>query len=390
MSVVTSEAETVKVAVTPLERDRLAHEARVLAAFGHRGLVRLIAYDADAGRLVTETVAGASLAATVDAAGGQASTLGAAEIGRVAAVVAATLADLHEWGCVHGAVTAEHILLAPAGPVLCSLSASGPTDRRDPNDDVKALGRVVLRVLAGGDDPATALRAALARSARTPRRRPSDPVADAIRAVAQRAISEPAPTARELAAEFARVEGAAGGPRLAIESGRRHRRSGRLARHAGLVGVVVAVCSAAIAWSYRHPTAAAPGEPLGPIAAAPTTTTAQPARLVWPTTSTSLAYTEGVLVLDGARFAVGDVGDLVAMGDWDCDGLATLVVYRPRSGEVIAFDTWPRADVTDAAVAGRVVGRVSGATAITAIERDGCAELALRTAAGTIERLAIT
>jgi hypothetical protein len=29
------------------------------------------------------------------------------------------------------------------------------------------------------------------------------------------------------------------------------------------------------------------------------------------------------------------------LGDWDCDGTDTLGLYRPSTGEVYRFDTWP-------------------------------------------------
>ena len=47
------------------------------------------------------------------------------------------------------------------------------------------------------------------------------------------------------------------------------------------------------------------------------------------------------LVHDARRYVVGRPGDLVATGDWNCDGTATPAVLRPETGEVAVFDRWP-------------------------------------------------
>jgi hypothetical protein len=66
-----------------------------------------------------------------------------------------------------------------------------------------------------------------------------------------------------------------------------------------------------------------------------------------------------------ARWTLGDPGDVVAVGDWDCDGQATAALLRPSSGDVFHFPAW-------AAVGERVtvapVDRVQGATSIGAAD----------------------
>ena len=42
----------------------------------------------------------------------------------------------------------------------------------------------------------------------------------------------------------------------------------------------------------------------------------------------------------GARYAIGLPGDLVVLGDWDCDGITTPVVVRPDDGSVWSFPSW--------------------------------------------------
>jgi hypothetical protein len=70
------------------------------------------------------------------------------------------------------------------------------------------------------------------------------------------------------------------------------------------------------------------------------------------------------LVVDGstidagvAQWTLGEPGDLVTVGDWDCDGQASAALLRPASGDVFVFATWAELDrpVTVSAV-GQVVG----------------------------------
>lgn len=50
--------------------------------------------------------------------------------------------------------------------------------------------------------------------------------------------------------------------------------------------------------------------------------------------------TDGVVRHAGRRFAVGEAGDEATVGDWDCDGEATVVLLRPATGEVFTFAAW--------------------------------------------------
>ena len=49
---------------------------------------------------------------------------------------------------------------------------------------------------------------------------------------------------------------------------------------------------------------------------------------------------------DGRRYAIGAEGDLVVIGDWDCDGEATPAIARPGTGQVVLFDRWPSPGAT--------------------------------------------
>ncbi len=138
----------VKAAGSDAERARLGAEARALRACAHPGVVRLLGSDGGdpPGRLFLARVAGCSLAA---------SPVGMEEevAAGVVASVAATLADLHELGWVHGAVTADHLLLDEQGrPVLCGFGRACQPPSRSAlaslaADDVAALIAVMAERL---------------------------------------------------------------------------------------------------------------------------------------------------------------------------------------------------------------------------------------------------
>ncbi|HYZ97688.1 MAG TPA: serine/threonine-protein kinase, partial [Acidimicrobiales bacterium] len=50
--------------------------------------------------------------------------------------------------------------------------------------------------------------------------------------------------------------------------------------------------------------------------------------------------------IDGARqrIALGEPGDQVVLGDWNCDGADTPGLYRAAAGEVQYFDAWPQVE----------------------------------------------
>jgi hypothetical protein len=88
----------------------------------------------------------------------------------------------------------------------------------------------------------------------------------------------------------------------------------------------------------------------------------------------------------GTRWALGEPGDLVTVGDWHCGG-ATPVLLRPTTGEVFVFDGWaaPGEPVTV-----EPTRRVAAATGLDATpSADGCDRLVVRLAGGTSTTLEI-
>ena len=63
------------------------------------------------------------------------------------------------------------------------------------------------------------------------------------------------------------------------------------------------------------------------------------------TTTTTVPPFDGRIEHAGRRYAVGAPGDVVLLGDWDCDGTASPAVHRPATGQVWRFDAWPETAV---------------------------------------------
>lgn len=86
---------------------------------------------------------------------------------------------------------------------------------------------------------------------------------------------------------------------------------------------------------------------------------------------------------DGRRYAIGAEGDLVVIGDWDCDGEATPAIARTSTGHVVLFDRWPPPGATISesdASARRVVDDLIGVELERAGESGGCDRLRVHTA----------
>ena len=66
-----------------------------------------------------------------------------------------------------------------------------------------------------------------------------------------------------------------------------------------------------------------------------------------------VSVADGAVDVGGVRYAVGEPGDLLGVGDWDCDGAATVALVERASGRVFLFDRWagPGDDVSVASSA---------------------------------------
>ena len=337
-------ADHLKIAVGD-QVDRLRHEASVLGATQHPGVVELVGFTDEGGvaELRTVEVDGPPLAA--------ADVLRPDEVAGLAAAVATTLADLHDSGLVHGAITSSHVLLGAAGPVLCGFGAAGPpTPNRQPADDVAALCSLVLERVDHG------------------------PVAEAARRLGTA-------TAREAAEAFGACVATAALPgrapadvdplRELLGRGAEQRRRRPSRRLLIAFVVVVAAVAAGIALTSRPAPApiATPEPPPRPTTTV--TTTVPAATLVWPPTSGPAPTFE----LDGHRYTAGQPGDVALAGPFGCDGAdGTVAVLRPASGQVFVFRGVATAehDVMSAEVA-----TVTGGRGLRAedTDSDGCIDL---------------
>ena len=109
-----------KVAETSSERHRLRCEAATLRAIAHPGVVRLLSATDDS--ITLSRVGGTTLSEMPARSEEFAVAWGAA--------LCTTVSDLHDVGCVHTAISAEHVILDQDGhPVLCGFgNALWPTD----------------------------------------------------------------------------------------------------------------------------------------------------------------------------------------------------------------------------------------------------------------------
>jgi hypothetical protein len=109
------------------------------------------------------------------------------------------------------------------------------------------------------------------------------------------------------------------------------------------------------------------GAALAPTLPAPSTTTAV---RVWPAEPVEVEGTE--VRTGGHRWRVGEPGDVVVVGDWDCDRLPSPAVLRPTTGAVAVFSSWPGEGEEASA---RTVRVVPGAVSVRAAGRCGALEV---------------
>ncbi|MBX3314246.1 MAG: hypothetical protein KF906_07985, partial [Actinobacteria bacterium] len=181
----------VRTALDDVGRASLAREAERLVRGRHPGVVELLAASGD--ELTLGWAGGETLATArpdVVAAAG------------ILASVAATVADLHGLGIVHGRLEPSHVIVGPdRRPRLCGLRGPEPGDRPPgPADDVAALGALVDHLVG------TEVELEPIPEHRWRRRRWTGHQRRALQTIADRATDpDPArrPTARELARAIA-------------------------------------------------------------------------------------------------------------------------------------------------------------------------------------------
>jgi hypothetical protein len=245
------------------------------------------------------------------------------ELARVGAALAAILSDLHLRGRAHGSLVVDHVLVDADGAVrLCGWGVSDAA----PADDVLAFGLLLQSLL---DDEHTAL-------------------ADAVRAVADRCCTHE-PAARPTMAASAAALSGAGTPHRSIASAPRAERRRRWLPIAAAVTIAV-VGGIVVALTTGSGAPAKPGVALTPSTTSTTSTTTTQVRRVWPSTPHEL-------VANGDTWTFGGDDDLVLVGDWDCDGVATPLLLDAR-GAVWVIDSWPDGDEATARYVTTIPGSI--------------------------------
>ena len=381
---------------------RLHRESEILRRAIHPGVVELLAGSSDGveGAVVsTAFVGGGTLAEHMG-------TLDLQRGARIAAALAATLADLHERGIGHRRVTADHVLVTDGDQVrLCGFAeATLPDDAGPCHPDVAAVDVEAV---------ASLVREIAERSAGD---------AAPLMAVADRVLNAgplARPSMRTLAQALATLAGpdhdaappVGPAPRLLPARPSASGRHARLPRGPARVAVLGAIAASVVAVTAviaakattsdtPSPPVAAPSLP--PSVGVPATTTTVPLGSlptsghegkgvrVWPPAPESgpedVEVAGGVVSSAGHRWQVASADDLVAVGDWNCDGLATPAVVRSGTGRVWVYPHW--ADGTEAVPA--YAPLVPGAVSAQAVAMDGCHHLEVVDTAGKVTRLDIT
>jgi hypothetical protein len=333
------------------ERQRLVNEAQLLEVARHPGVVHCLGLEGDTLRL--RLVDGEAL-----------STRRPDNLLGVAVMAATTLADLHDIGVIHGAVTGDHILVDPAGvPVLCSLGyghlrgtgagAAKDAARRDHHgatgteaaEDVVGLARAVLT--AGGEELAGATRQVLLSAAVGGPRTPS------ARRLAGLMAAPPAAKPRRWQKLLAGQQFLPSKPRRLLVGG------------AVAVVVGLGVVAARSLPAARHrPASVASMCPPADLGCGPVTTS------------------DGVVTTTKGRYRIGAPGEVIVVGRWTCAG-PLPVLFEPATGEVWAWRGWATGKRPLAAV---LVTRVAGGLTLrVGVGTSGCDFLqVLRSRGGSV------
>ncbi len=411
--------------------EALRHEAALLRDLDHPGVIGFVALtDDERGLRLLTRYAGRETLATW-----QPQRL--EELRRVSEEVAETVRHLHERGIVHRDIGPSHVVIdSLRRPLLCGFSAArrdAAEDNAEQLADVKDVGETVLAALLRLESqPRPGLRRheqrlfgrmqAVAQAAADGRVPSSRALASRLRATATESSAPLASrssrwheSAGRRLLRHRRAPGPGGG-RAARRVPRRPRRASWLA-----AAVVCAGCALGALMILRlgDDGAAAPAPasslsrgavprsapPLEAPASTPSTAASRPARPVpapgppeRPQQTTAgcrepgsglrdvdgdgcaeeIRVTGGSVAVDGVRYPVGTAGDQVAVGDWDCDGIATVALVQP-GGRVYLFESWPR----QAPVTGTLVAELPPPLELAGVARGACHELTVRYSEGT-------
>ena len=327
----------VKESDDPARSARLRHEAELLSRLDHPGVVRLVDFTEGPPAILRTVFVGPDTWL-------RHAPVGEYQAPALAALIA-TVADLHETGIAHGALEAAHILVGEKHrPILCGLGDGNTACDAGITDDRRALAAIIDQL---GTD-------------------------DAPLAQAQADLEDPSVSLRGRApTRHALVRHGVDQPSFPPVDGTHHRTQAIRCRP-----LSIKLCSSSALRRSDSPAVTNPSPttiPPPPAAPATTTTTA-PAPSPSPPAPGAPTIDHG-----GRRYAVGDPGDVVVLGDWTCDGVPTPAVLRQETGEVAVFVAWP---TPGAHIEPEVVTTVEGAEGFVPDSRP-CPNIRVRTTGGS-------
>jgi hypothetical protein len=325
------------------DAERLRRTARRLELATHPGVVPVVSSSGDEDRWELRMAYGGR---PVELAG----SLTAQQVAIAVASVAATLADLHAAGIVHGRLNGSRVLVgAHRRPLLCGFGDG--LHGANPEDDVAALGRLVTELL--GSRPV---------EARPWRRTRDDNLRRSLLRLADRACAEPPsrrPTARGLAASLAAAAPSASGGRMGDGRPPRHLRARGGLEQFRHPAVRVLACLVALAAAMAASAALSTGTTRERVRSRTATDRsseqaatsvvgsrvrgpgqAEGSPVPCPDPCDAVSVRETMVRVGGATFEVGRPGDRVVVGDWSCTGAPQPAVLRPSTGEVFVFPGW--------------------------------------------------
>ncbi len=85
---------------------------------------------------------------------------------------------------------------------------------------------------------------------------------------------------------------------------------------------------------------------------------------------------------DRQRIAIGEPGDQLVLGDWDCDGVDTPGLYRTGAGDLQYFDAWPRVEQQRYQPDRTEPAEPGGSASLTEGDGDGCDRIEVASSEG--------
>ena len=348
----------------PASNDRHSAERHALDRFDHPNIVSLIREPLPNGALVLEHLGGGSLADLL-------TTRAQVSVGETADLVRPicdALRHIHEHGWIHGDIAPSNIAFREdRTPVLIDFATARPADQGELSEgnpdfvgplreaatavDVRSLAATALRALGTENrwepDPngVRSTLAALIERADTGQPVSVDELDSIFSAAVRDAENEstsgatPQPTLDPLTPHRLGIGSTRSfGPRPSSSSVSETRRTFRPRLIAACVVIVAALLigyeTQATSTSGRHVLA---DEPVTVRRVTDSEETLEKAQVSWDSSTGILTRT-----MSGSTttWRVGESGDVAAVADWNCDGEATLGVYRPSSGSWFVFASW--------------------------------------------------